>query len=94
MRPRLSDLGVLGRHAQRLDVGGLGEHAEAGVRGRVGEVDELEAEAEVGLVAAVAGHGLGPGHARELGGQLDAEDVLPERRISASIGACTRAGVA
>ena len=41
------------------------EHAERGVDEVLGQLDELEAEPQVGLVVAVAGHRLGERHARD-----------------------------
>ena len=54
----------------------LAEHAELGGAGDVADVDDLHAEAQVGLVAAVARHGVGVGEARERQRQLDAERLL------------------
>ena len=46
----------------------------------VGQVLELQAEAQVGLVGAVALHRLGVGEPRERRLELDAEHLAPERR--------------
>ena len=63
-----------GRVGETLGVDGLhhaavfqraGKHLELRALENAGEVDDLHAEAEVGLVAAVAVHGFAPGHARQ-----------------------------
>ena len=51
-------------HHHGADVRRL-EHPERRVAEVVGALDELEAEAQVGLVGAVAGHRLGVGHPRD-----------------------------
>ena len=53
-------VGRRARHPDALDRGGPGEGLELGAGEHVGELDELEPEAEVGLVDAVAVHGLAP----------------------------------
>ena len=70
------------RHPDRLDhAPGLGQgvakDAELGAGGQLGDVGELEAEPQVGLVGAVAAHGLGVGQDGNLS-DVDAEDLLPE----------------
>ena len=63
-----------GRMGEALGVDGLdgaaafqraGEHLELGALEHVGEIHDLHAEAQVGLVAAVAVHGFAVGHARQ-----------------------------
>jgi hypothetical protein len=51
-------------HHDRADVGVL-EHPETGVREVVGELGQLDAEAQVGLVRAVAAHRLGVADPRQ-----------------------------
>ena len=70
-------LEVLGRDADALDVGRLGEDREAAALDRRRDVLELQAEANVGLVVAVAGHRLGPGHPHEGARELDPEQLTP-----------------
>ncbi len=63
-------VGVIGRSA---------EHRELAVLDQLGHVDQLQRDAQVRLVRTVAAHGLGPGHARELGIELDVDDLLEDR---------------
>ena len=46
-------------------------HAESLPLGEVGEVDKLHSEADIGFVAAVEAHCVGPGHAGERLGEVD-----------------------
>jgi hypothetical protein len=60
-------------HGQRLDQGGRGEELELGAAHDFGHVGERQAEADVGLVHAVEGHGLLVLHARDGQGELLSE---------------------
>ena len=62
-------------HAQRHDAaarggGGRGEHLEIHVAHDVGHVGEFQVDAQVGLVRAIALHGLRPAHDGERRGQV------------------------
>ena len=65
------------RHDDGADVGRL-EDAERGVLEVVGALDQLEVQAQVGLVRAVAAHGVGVGHALDRRRDVVA-DQLPQR---------------
>ena len=71
-------------HAQALDDAALGdgvvEHAEPGVDAARRQITQREVEPQVGLVDAVLVHRLGVGHAAQRQRDLEAEDVLPQRR--------------
>ena len=86
---------ALAGHADRLDRVGL-ERPELGGAEHLAEVDELEPEAQVGLVGAEPGHGLGVGERRYVaerlagdGGGCGARGLLPDGPI---VGASRRAG--
>ena len=64
------------RHDHGTDVRGL-EHAEVGVLEEFREFGQFQAEAEVRLVRAVAGHGVGVGDALDRRRDLDV-DQLPQ----------------
>ena len=60
------------------DIGGIVENGETIALQDVHQLHELHAEAQVGLVAAIVLHGLGPGHPQERLRQLHAADGLEE----------------
>ena len=60
------------------DVGGIVENREAVTFHNVHQLHELHTEAQVGLVAAIVLHGLGPRHTQERLRQLHAADGLEE----------------
>jgi hypothetical protein len=71
-------------HPQALDDAALGdgvvEHPEPAVAAAGRQIAQGEVEAQVGLVDAVLVHRLGVGHAPQRQRDLDAQDVLPQRR--------------
>ena len=64
------------RNLHALDQGRSGKKLEAGAAHNFGNVHKFKAKAGIGLVHAVAGHGLVPGHARERQRNILAHDVL------------------
>ena len=56
------------------------EDAEAALAGLFGDLAEGEVEAQVGLVDPIVGHRVGVGHPLKRGGEIDPEDLLPDRR--------------
>ena len=66
------------RRAQEANARRLREDAELGAASDLGRVLDLEPEAQIGLVASVATHGLAPVHALEGQLELDSEALAPD----------------
>ena len=74
----LAGVGCGAGHADADSKFGLVGHRETVALGQVGELHELHAEADIGLVAAVAGHGVGPCDAREGFGEIDVLHIFED----------------